>query len=356
MRVLSLFSGVGGFDMGLEAAGMVTVFQCEIDKHATSVLDHHWPNVPKWGDITTLTGAHILEATGGVDVVAWGSPCQDLSVAGKRAGLAGQKSGLFYQGIRIIKELRELTNGKSPTWSIWENVAGALSSNRGADFGQVLYEMAEAGAFFSEWALLDAQYFGIPQRRKRVFLTTCFDLATSQRCSNPLLPVSESLPGDTKKGRQKGQNTSSTARDCTRTDSDDGEWWNGKTIADTVTRTSNESPIPDKNKFQVVLQNLKNKPIAFSHTQGLDCQPSETHFPTLRREGNGHAVMESTLVVRRLTPLECERLMGWPDNHTAVGVNGAVSDSQRYKMCGNGVASPVAAWIAKQIMNMKEEQ
>jgi DNA (cytosine-5)-methyltransferase 1 len=176
MKVLSLFSGVGGFDMGLESAGMTTVFQCEIDKHARSVLDYHWPQVPKWDDVSTLTGAHILEMTGGVDVVAWGSPCQDLSLAGKRAGLTGERSGLFHQGIRIIKELRELSNGKYPTWSIWENVTGALSSNRGADFGEVLNTLAESGSVGIEWRVLDSQFFGVPQRRRRVFVVSCFNI------------------------------------------------------------------------------------------------------------------------------------------------------------------------------------
>ena len=187
--------------MGLEAAGMTTAFQCELDKNCRQTLDHHWPNVPKWDDVSTLTGRHILEMTGGVDVVAWGSPCQDLSVAGKRAGLTGERSGLFHQGIRIIKELRELSNGKYPTWSIWENVVGALSSNRGADFGEVLYEMDEAGACFSEWAVLDAQYFGIPQRRRRVFVISCFDPATADRCGDKILAVGESSRGDSAKGK-----------------------------------------------------------------------------------------------------------------------------------------------------------
>ena len=115
LRVLSLFSGVGGFDLGLERAGMSTVFQCEIDAHCQQVLAHHWSDVPRWDDVTTLTGAYVLEMTGGVDVVAWGSPCQDLSVAGKRAGLAGERSGLFHHGVRIIKEMRELSNGRYPT-------------------------------------------------------------------------------------------------------------------------------------------------------------------------------------------------------------------------------------------------
>ena len=193
MKVLSLFSGVGGFDLGLENAGMETVFQCEWDKHATNILERHWPHVPRWGDVSTLTGQHILAHAPVVDVVAWGSPCQDLSVAGKRAGLQGARSGLFHEGVRIIKELRELTNGKYPRISIWENVAGALSSGAGADFGQVLTEMDEAGACFSEWRILDAQYFGVPQRRRRVFLISVFDTATAARCPDPLLPVREGV-------------------------------------------------------------------------------------------------------------------------------------------------------------------
>ena len=217
MRVLSLFSGVGGFDMGLEAAGMTTVFQCEIDKHARSVLDHHWPDVPKWDDVSTLTGQYILDHCDGVDVVAWGSPCQDLSLAGKRAGLSGERSGLFHQGIRIIKELRELSNGKSPTWSIWENVVGALSSNGGADFGEVLYEMDEAGACFSEWAVLDAQYFGVPQRRRRVFVISCFDSATSERCPEKILAVGESRSGNSAKGKSTGKGSAGTVTESTGT-------------------------------------------------------------------------------------------------------------------------------------------
>ena len=212
MRVLSLFSGVGGFDMGLEAAGMTTVFQCELDKNCRQTLDHHWADVPKWDDVSTLTGRYILDHCDGVDVVAWGSPCQDLSVAGKRAGLTGERSGLFHQGIRIIKELRELSNGKYPTWSIWENVAGALSSNNGADFGEVLYEMDEAGACFSEWSMLDAQYFGVPQRRRRVFVISCFDSAIASRCPEKILTVGESSGGNSKKGKQAGQSaTTETA-------------------------------------------------------------------------------------------------------------------------------------------------
>jgi DNA (cytosine-5)-methyltransferase 1 len=558
MRVLSLFSGVGGFDMGLEAAGMTTVFQCEIDKHARSVLDYHWPDTPKWDDVSTLTGAHILEVTGGVDVVAWGSPCQDLSLAGKRAGLSGERSGLFHEGIRIIKELRELSNGKYPTWSIWENVVGALSSNRGADFGEVLYEMDEAGACFSEWTVLDAQYFGVPQRRRRVFVTSCFDSATSERCGSPLFPVCESVSGDSSEGGKKGKGASRSTQDRIGTGSElasggevantipasiyhrstvvnqdvnsghlviepttfvksrraqsvnDHETWvesdvtptlnvfdigdirattaiiepvaysiredatannfsateietaralqalqpsvqshhaqtfitqpillDGRRVNDVRVYTepvqtlqermgtggnnvpvvAQETIIIDRAAYNqgenaryepvieeshtmpslvargphavgqetILLRNREGKPgggkgplisedisltLGTSNDQTLfqtgqeEVQAisydgynqklwKEQHVP-LRTQGDASDFIadlrEPTLIVRRLTPLECERLMGWPDNHTAESTNGSVSDTQRYKMCGNGVASPVATWIAKHIL------
>ena len=200
MKVLSLFSGVGGFDLGLERAGMETVFQCEWDKHATKILERHWPDVPRWDDVSTLTGKHILAHAPVIDIVAWGSPCQDLSVAGKRAGLEGSRSGLFHEGIRIIKELRKETKNVYPRISLWENVYGALNSNKGADFGVILDEMAEAGSLVQEWRVLDAQYFGVPQRRRRVFLVSVFDTATAARCPDPLLPVCEGVRRDTPTG------------------------------------------------------------------------------------------------------------------------------------------------------------
>ena len=251
MKVLSLFSGVGGFDMGLENAGMETVFQCEWDKHANSVLHRHWPNVPKWDDVSTLTGKHILANAPVVDVVAWGSPCQDLSVAGKRAGLEGGRSGLFHEGIRIIKELQEESNGQYPRISIWENVIGALSSNGGADFGVILDEMAEAGALAIEWSVLDAQYFGIPQRRRRVFVIAIFDPVLANRCPNPLLPVAESLPGHLAKGKQARKSAATTLTEGVRTD---GAWWDGRDTAEALTTTSNEQRMPDKQRFQAVVE------------------------------------------------------------------------------------------------------
>lgn len=222
MRVLSLFSGVGGFDMGLEAAGYETIFQCEWDKHCTKVLTKHWPAVPKWGDVSTLTGSYILEKAGPPDVVAWGSPCQDLSVAGKRAGLSGIKSGLFHEGIRIIKEIRELTNNVYPRFSIWENVPGALSSNGGADFGVVLDEMAEAGALELEWSVLDAQFFGVPQRRRRIFLLALFNSADAERSRGKIFPVAEGMPRNSKARGKKGKGSSAATHGGSGTSGNEG--------------------------------------------------------------------------------------------------------------------------------------
>ena len=171
LRVVSLFSGVGGFDLGLERAGMVTVAQVEWDKKCQSVLARHWPDVPRWGDVQEVNGADLPDC----DLVAFGSPCQDLSVAGKRAGMVeGEtRSGLFYEAVRIIKELQH--DGRGPAWVVWENVVGALSSNGGRDFGAVLDAMAGLGAVDVQWRVLDAQFFGVPQRRRRVFVVARLD-------------------------------------------------------------------------------------------------------------------------------------------------------------------------------------
>ena len=400
MKVLSLFSGVGGFDMGLENAGMETVFQCEWDKHANSILYKHWPDVPKWDDVSTLTGKHILAHAPVIDVVAWGSPCQDLSVAGKRAGLEGGRSGLFHEGIRIIKELQEESNGQYPRISIWENVVGALNSNRGADFGIIIDEMAEAGALAIEWSVLDAQYFGIPQRRRRVFVIAIFDPVLANRSPNPLLPVAESLPRHLAKSKTKKQiATDNTSTSVGR----NGQWAAGTTVDGDILRTSVTSkwhkgtggPSGSEYYNMVVEQqpilidraafnqgenalyqpHISDDPIspslvaqgphavavsestlAFDTQFGSNANVTENVSPTLKSSQQSPSVAynaEPTMVIRRLTPLECERLMGWPDDHTRYKSDGTEqADTHRYKQCGNGVASPVAQWIAKHILNI----
>lgn len=164
MRFVSLFAGVGGFDLGFERAGMQCVGQVEIDKHARGVLERHWPDVPRHDDVMTArkwaTDAGLV---GGVDLVCGGFPCQDVSVAGKRAGLAGQRTGLFWDALAFATHVQA-------RWIVLENVPGLLSSNEGRDFGVVLTALADAGYRHAEWRVLDSQFFGVPQRRRRVFI------------------------------------------------------------------------------------------------------------------------------------------------------------------------------------------
>jgi DNA (cytosine-5)-methyltransferase 1 len=256
MRFGSLFAGVGGFDIGLEAAGWECGWQVEWDKNCQQTLSHHWPNVPKWLDVSDVNGAELPP----VDVITFGSPCQDLSVAGKRAGIQqeGGRSNLFFEATRIIKEMRDATAGVSPRWAIWENVPGAFTSGKGDDFEAVLTEMANLGASLLEWATLDAQFFGVPQRRRRVFVIACFDTAISDRGGRPILAISES-------GR-RNTSTRKPSRESVATETPTSV---GTGSGETV-----------------------DNPIIFSHTQGLDAQPSETASPTLRVGGAGMAVAE----------------------------------------------------------------
>ena len=352
----SLFSGVGGMDMGFDTH-MDCVFQVEWDKHAQSVLRRHWPDVPKWGDVQEVNGADLPPC----DVLTFGSPCQDLSVAGKRAGLDGSRSSMFYEAIRIIKEMRDATSsrptGSVPRIAVWENVPGALSSNNGADFKSVINEMVDLGACLVEWAVLDAQHFGVPQRRRRVFLIAIFDPATAERCPDPLLPVSEGRRGDFAKGRKKGQDVAGSVATSVATSSTHRQLGHGHYVEDDTASALKQRDYKDATDLIAtssvthdrVSQHGVAQLIGFSHTQGLDPQASQTAWPTLRSEGGGHAVL-TEYAVRRLTPLECERLMGWNDDHTRYTDTGKEqADSNRYKQCGNGVATPVARWIAKHI-------
>ena len=161
---VSLFAGVGGFDLGFEQQGWTCLGQVEIDQHARGVLERQWPDVPKHDDVRTAKEwADALGLVGRVDVVCGGFPCQDLSVAGKRAGLAGERSGLFWDAVAFAQHVQA-------RWIVLENVPGLLNSNGGADFATVLAALADAGYGYREWRVLDSQFFGVAQRRRRVFV------------------------------------------------------------------------------------------------------------------------------------------------------------------------------------------
>lgn len=198
----SLFTGVGGFDLGFDQAGYDCRWQVEWDKHCQQTLAYHWPNVPRHHDVCDVNGATLQP----VDVITYGSPCQDLSVAGKRAGIEGGRSGMFFEAVRIFKEMRDATDGVFPRITVWENVPGALSSNRGADFRAVLTALDDIGALGQWWYVLDAQYFGVPQRRRRVFLVSVFDPAIIARVGDgEVFSVGEGRRGNTSTRRKKGE-------------------------------------------------------------------------------------------------------------------------------------------------------
>ena len=195
LTYLSTFSGIGGLDLGLDRAGMTCVGQVEIDKHARSVLDRHWPDVPKHDDITTAKEwASDIGLVGSVDIVCGGAPCQDLSVAGKREGFAGERSVLVLNMVALAAHVKA-------DWIIYENVPGLLSSNQGRDLGVLILALADAGFPYVEWRTLDSRYFGVAQRRRRVFLVA----GTADPRRAPVLLEREGSAGDSAPGNAAGQ-------------------------------------------------------------------------------------------------------------------------------------------------------
>ena len=205
MRFVSLFAGVGGFDLGLETSGHTCVGQVEIDKNARKILERHWPNVPKHDDVTTAKEwANEIGLRGNVDLVVGGFPCQDLSVAGKRAGLAGKRSGLFFDALAFAESVKAKT-------IILENVPGLLSSNQGRDFGQLLTELANAGYSNIEWRVLDSQFFGVAQRRRRVFIVASVGTEPFKQ----ILTECESSAGDSSPSQSQGEDFAGAVADGT---------------------------------------------------------------------------------------------------------------------------------------------
>lgn len=166
----SLFDGIGGFPLAFSRAGVATRWVVELDAACRRVSAKHFPEAEAFGDVRDC-GAHNLAPVG---IITAGFPCQDVSVAGARAGLAGARSGLFFEIVRIVREMREATDGACPKYLVLENVPGLLSSHGGRDFAVVLGELAGLGAVDIGWRVLDAQYFGVAQRRRRVFIVVCF--------------------------------------------------------------------------------------------------------------------------------------------------------------------------------------
>ena len=368
---VSLFAGVGGFDLGLEQAGHTCVGQVEIDKYAQKVLKKHWPDVPLHNDVTTaIDWAKENDLIGRVDIVCGGFPCQDVSVAGKRAGIAGARSGLFWDAIQFAREVKAQT-------IILENVPGLLSSNQGRDFGIVLSAMADAGYGHIEWRVLDSQFFGVPQRRRRVFIVG----SVIDRSKSPIFIEPESKSGYFKKvKKQRKRITTATPislgndgeRKISNTISaelyhhgsvvnqdvsnghlivfdphrSDGARIQGDTI-NTLTSVmgtgGNNTPMVAYSMHGgMVGRQDKNGPSGSGFQD--ENEPSYTLTSSSQAIHGVVTINENNHLVRRLTPVECERLQGFPDNWTD-----GQADSHRYKQMGNAVTVNVIKWIGSRL-------
>ena len=229
MTLGSLFDGIGGWLLAARHAGVTPVWASEIEPFPCSVTAHHFPDVTQMGDITKIDGAAIPP----VDIVCAGSPCQGLSLAGKRRGLDDERSGLFRRAVDIVRAMRRATGGRYPRFFVWENVPGAFSSNKGMDFRAVLEEigqteipmpqngkwatvgMAELPQCEIAWRVLDAQYWGVPQRRRRIFLVA--DFAADGRCAGKILFECEGVSGHIEKSEGAWQGTARGTESGTRT-------------------------------------------------------------------------------------------------------------------------------------------
>lgn len=337
------------------------------------------------GDIAKIHGDKIEP----VDCITFGSPCQDLSIAGRMAGLAGERSGLFMEAVRIIKEMRSSTNGLYPTFAVWENVPGVFSSNGGEDFRAVLEELArveesdasiprppkggrwsKAGAIAGNgwslaWRQLDSQYFGIAQRRKRIALVADFGgqraaeilFERTSLSGNPdeSIKAWEATPGHSQRSPSGCDRTSEKVIYDARGNGD------GRTCP-TITG-DHENRITDYTAIVTERQTFSEQSFS-SYKESDKCSTLKAKAGNI---GNGSEclVAEKTIrwIVRRLTPVECERLQGFPDNYTNIGdwtdskgKKHKYADSPRYKALGNSIALPQWFWLVQRMRPYMKEK
>ena len=382
MKFLSVCSGI-------EAASCAWDWEAvafsEIEKFPSQVLSHHYPETPNWGDMTKFK--EWPDAN--VDVLVGGTPCQSFSVAGLRKGLDDPRGNLMLTYLAIAAKYR-------PKWVVWENVPGVLSSNGGLDFASFLRGLGECGYGFA-YRVLDAQYFGVPQRRRRVFVVGCLG---DWRSAAAVLFEQHSLQGHPAPSRKTGKNlakclTTSTQRydtetetlvtqpiaynitfcdaNGTRADRPNGGLYVSETdVTSTLTKAGIGTNVAQPIAFDAynqttsdtvaalrcaaggVFDNAVAQPIPFDTTQitsaanysnpkaGDPCHPlaAGAHAPSIAL----------SMAVRRLTPVECERLQGFPDGYTDIKLNGKPTpDGPRYKALGNSMAVPVMRWIGQRI-------
>jgi len=337
MKAVSLFSGVGGFEIGFDRAGIETILQAETDRHCRSVLERHWAKTERIEDVREYRRGS--RARGRVDLVYGGFPCQPFSVAGKREGNRDDRN-LWPEFRRVVQELQ-------PRWVVAENVPGLLSFDQGRFFGSILDDLANIGFNGVAYTILDAQHFGVPQRRRRVFIVA----GPSRQAVEQILSICESCEGHPAESGATGEGIAEPPDDSSQ---------NGSFR---TTDLDNQVIMPMSFEWQAGTDDIGLRdPVrgltANRHPAVQEACIPDVAYAIAAREAKGVSVRESSTnyipeasQVRRLTPLECERLMGWPDDWTRWGADGKeISDTHRYRMIGNGVVAPVAEWIGHRLV------
>jgi len=363
MNYLSVCSGVEAATVAWHDLGWNPVAFSEIEKFPSEVLAHHYPGVPNLGDMSNYKEWNFGERT--IDLLVGGTPCQSFSVAGLRKGLEDPRGNLALIYVGILNKFK-------PKWFIWENVPGVLSSSKGRDFGSFLGAVGELGYGFS-YRVLDAQNFGVPQRRRRVFVVGHLG---NWRPAAEVLFEPESLSRHIEESRKKRKDTPKDTKIGIRASS------TKKIIPEVFENHPSDSRVKEMgDTCQTVTSTwgsgggnipfVLNNPIAYRITPTLDKSktPAVAHSPiswdselnpnvnkmgTLVRGGQGgrcDGVMQTNMAVRKLTPIECERLQGFPDGYTNIKEN--CPDGHRYKAMGNSMAVPVMRWIGKRIEDQK---
>ena len=405
MKCFSLFSGVGGFEQGFPEDFELVGFS-EIDKYASMVLKYHYPNTKNYGDCTKINYDELPN----FDLLTGGSPCQDFSIAGKRRGLAGARSSLAWEFIRALRS-------KKPRYFIWENVKGVLSSRGGWDFANLLTAFSESG-YALWWQVLNAKDFGVPQNRERIFVIGFRDGSPQEVFFEPKDSGQIEIVGTTigEENTRHGERDSVyggggimgglKATDYkqppqilvqNKGESQHYRLYDAEGLAPTLQSQSGMSS--QKHPFirtaGLIKESEKPKGNYLPRERVIDAEGGmralSTHEsqmpyivaqrgrnpenPKSRKSGlKTEQMLESNLTgnsntltgvekdnyvfdgkVRKLMPIECERLMGWADNWTQFGINEKgekmeISDSQRYKMCGNGVVSNVVRVIVEKLI------
>ena len=399
MKYISVCSGIEAASVAWEPLGWEPVAFSEIEPFPAAVLKHHWPEVQNLGDMTKHEEWNIPSGT--VDLLVGGTPCQSFSVAGLRQGLKDPRGNLMLTYLAIAERLK-------PRWLVWENVPGVLSSNGGKDFGSFLGALGELG--YVDWAyrILDAQWFGVAQRRRRVFVVA--HLGKGNLAAKVLFE-SESVRRDSPPSREAREETSTNVAGCLRSGGQGGvpssrgehlvttEAFRmqafGEYANDGTASAMKARDYKDATDLAVLYENHPNDSrVTGPHEVAPSCvsrfgtgggnvplvqeaiafepgiatrEGNESRFvkelsPTLRKEmgDNQVAVSDSRMAVRRLTPRECERLQGFNDDHTMIPWRNKPADQcpdgPRYKALGNSMAVPCMRWIGKRIARAENER